>query len=61
MINNSDIHRKYSFLWLPKTINGATKWLVSATWEEHRIYITGDECGGFPPIDTGKFKPVKWL
>lgn len=51
------------FLWFPKTIDGTTKWLVTASWQEQFVEVIDQE-----PFDLGsinclvwEYKPVKWL
>lgn len=51
------------FLWFPKTIQGSTKWLVIAQWEEQFIEVIDQFA-----LDLGstnclvwKWKPIKWI
>lgn len=51
------------FLWLPKTINGETRWLSTQTWEERAIIVY--ENNWFLPLNgvfekTYGYKPYKW-
>lgn len=51
------------FLWFPKTINGKTKWLTTASWQEQFVEETDQlalDLGSFDSI-TWVWKPVKWL
>ena len=51
------------FLWFPKTIDGETKWLVTASWQEQFMETIDQEAMDY---DASNFmiwvwKPVKWL
>lgn len=46
------------FLWKPKTIEGETRWLETASWFERRILTTiATPCG---PCDAHVWHPVCW-
>lgn len=45
------------FLWLPKTIDGKTKWLVTASWQEQFI----KEFEEFYDCIIWSWQPTKWL
>ncbi len=51
------------FLWFPKTIEGTTKWLVSASWQEQFIEIIDDEALQLGALNCFNWiwKPVKWI
>ena len=66
--NDSDFRTVTKFLWFPKTIDGETKWLVTASWQEQFV----EEIYYKQPIDPiidlecqdcviWVWKPVKWL
>lgn len=49
-----------SFLWKPKTINGITKWLCFAIWEEERHII--NQFNEFGPNQIwSNWEPIKFL
>lgn len=54
---------KTKFLFLPKTINGKTKWLVKASWqEEFKEEIDQEALDlGSTNILTFIWKPIKWI
>lgn len=51
------------FLWLPKSINGQWKWLVTASWQEQLVEVIDQEALDMGSIDclVWTWKPVKWL
>jgi len=69
--NVGDTRNKRAFLWLPKSINGVTKWLEFASWEDR--YYTYEECYDIDRYYTyegcydianalcGEWRPVRWL
>lgn len=51
------------FLWFPKTIEGKTKWLTFASWQEQFVEVIDQEALDY---DASNFmiwvwKPIKWL
>ena len=48
------------FLWLPKTINGTTKWLWWCAWEEKK-YKTKSAFNIFAMGLSGPFYNEKWI
>jgi len=61
--HDTDFKTMTKFLWLPKTIDGETKWLVTASWQEQFVEAIDQEA-----MDSGAstcliwvWKPVKWL
>lgn len=63
MQNAPELKTVTKFLWLPKTIEGETKWLVTASWQEE---FTEEICHTemYPPSKlevTWIWKPIKWL
>lgn len=51
------------FLFFPKTINGKTKWLIKATWEENFVEELDDELVAYDSINPfiRIWKPTKWI
>lgn len=51
------------FLWFPKTIEGKTKWLVTASWQEQFMETIDQEAMDYGASDFmfWTWKPVKWL
>lgn len=51
------------FLWLPKSINGEWKWLVTVSWQEQFVEVIDQEALDMGSINclVWVWKPVKWL
>lgn len=51
------------FLWFQKTIEGKTKWLVTASWQEQFVEVIDQESLDMGSINclVWTWKPVKWL
>jgi len=52
------IRTKTSFLFLPKTIDGVTKWLEKAIWEE--CFILTSHIPIFKSSEKPVWVPIKW-
>lgn len=54
---------KTKFLWFPKTIEGQTKWLVTASWQEQFIEVIDEEAMELGALNCfcWIWKPVKWI
>lgn len=54
---------KTKFLWFPKTIEGKTKWLVTASWQEQFMETIDQEAMDYGASNfmIWVWKPVKWL
>lgn len=53
------------FLFLPKTINGKMKWLITASWKQRRIQVGFRQNGMllnlFDGRKFGDWQDVQWL
>lgn len=61
---NTEFRNVTKFLAFPKTIDGKTKWLTKASWQEYRHYVKKfnwfNIIGG-SQYEWSEWEPYKWI
>lgn len=55
--DNGTLRRRKRFLWFPKTIDGQTRWLETAEWQEYSYRMTDPTSAS----DWISWIPNRWL